>query len=206
MSRQIYIKNLLLLFLSIILISCDKQTLLYSKLSKEDRHNIHYQGHYKVGKQYQLNGKTYTPAHNHTYRQVGIASWYRSGKKTANGDKYNKSMLTAAHGTLPLPSLVKVTNLENEKTIIVMVNDRGPFAKGRILDVSEKAAEQLAFKEQGVTKVKVQYLYKETQEFLHNLALAPKHGAVAKNKVKNPKCSINCHIKLVNLKHKLAID
>ena len=112
-------------------------------------------------------------------------------------------MLTAAHRTLPMPSMVKVTNLANNKAIIVMINDRGPFSKGRIIDVSESAAKLLDFKQKGTAKLRVQYLDKETKELLHNLALKPKHGAKATKKVKNQKCSVNCHIKLINMKHKL---
>jgi rare lipoprotein A len=182
----------------------------YRELSKEDRGNDHYKGHYKIGKEYSIKGKTYKPRVDINYNQVGIASWYGSknhfhGKKTANGDKYNKYMLTGAHRHLPLPSLVRVTNLNNNKSLIIMLNDRGPFAKNRIIDVSEKAAEILNFKRQGTAKVKVQYLHKETQEFLHKISLKPKENSIAKKKLANPKCSVNCHIKLVNLKHKLPV-
>jgi rare lipoprotein A len=184
---------------------------LYQELSKEDPKNVHYMGHYKIGKKYTVKGKTYKPQQDIKYNQVGMASWYGSkgnfhGKKTANGDKYNKHMLSAAHPKLPLPSLVRVTNLGNNKSLIVMVNDRGPFSKNRIIDVSEKSAEILQFKRQGIAKVKIQYLHEETQEFLHNIALKPKENCIAAKKVANSsKCSVNCHIKLVNLKHKLAI-
>lgn len=174
-----------------------------------DPKNVHYQGHYKVGKEYKIKGRTYKPKEDVNYSQIGAASWYGSkdgfhGEKTANGDRYNKHLLTAAHRHLPLPCLVKVTNLGNNKSLIVMVNDRGPFAKNRIIDVSEKAADVLGFKKQGVAKVKVQYMKKETQEFLHNIALKPKENSIAKSKVTTERCSVNCHIKLVNLKHQLA--
>lgn len=186
------------------------QSKLHQKLSKEDPSNTSYQGHYKVGKTYKIKGKTYVPTKNINYDQTGIASWYGSkksfhGKKTANGDKYNRRLLTAAHPQLPLPSLVKVTNLKNNKSLIVMINDRGPFTKNRILDVSEKAAEVLGFKNQGITKVRIQYLHNETEEFLKNIALTSKEGAKAKSKTKITKCSVNCHVKLVNLKHNIAI-
>jgi len=86
-----------------------------------------------------------------------------------------------------------------------MVNDRGPFKKSRVIDVSEKAATVLGFKNQGITKVKIQYLHEDTQEFLKKIALKPKENSIAKKKVAQEKCSINCHVKLVNLKHKLTI-
>lgn len=186
------------------------QQKMYKQLSKEDQNNNQYKGHFKVGAPYRIKGKTYTPSQDTSYKEVGIASWYGTkngfhGKKTANGDKYNKHMLSAAHTKLPLPCLVKVTNLKNNKSLIVMVNDRGPYARNRLIDVSEKAAEILKFKKEGIAKVKVEYLHKETQDFLHNLALKPKENSVAKRKVANPKCSVNCHIKLVNLKYRLAV-
>ncbi|XVN43405.1 MAG: septal ring lytic transglycosylase RlpA family protein [Candidatus Rickettsia vulgarisii] len=209
------IKNLFRLFVLIIisigLTACSggSKTRLYKNLSKEDPKNVYYQGHYKIGKEYKIKGTTYKPKEDVNYSQVGVASWYGSkdgfhGKKTANGDRYNKHLLTAAHRHLPMPSLVKVTNLSNNKSLIVLINDRGPFSKNRIIDVSEKAADVLGFKRQGVAKVKVQYMKKETQEFLHNIALKPKENSTAKKKVATETCSVNCHIKLVNMKHKLA--
>lgn len=182
--------------------------------SKEIEEKAPYKGHYKIGKKYKIKGKTYTPKEDKNYNKVGIASWYGTkdgfhGKKTANGDRYNKRMLTAAHPKLPLPSLVKVTNLSNQKSVILMLNDRGPFVKNRIIDVSEKAAEILGFKKNGVAKIRVQYLHQETQDFLKNIALKPKENSLAKKKVAtvkdNGNCSVNCHVKLVNLKYNLAL-
>ena len=179
---------------------------LYSRLSKDDRGNTHYKGSYKVGEAYEKKGVEYIPKKNIHYDQEGFASWYGKkhgfhGKKTANGDKYNKSLLTAAHPTLPMPSLAKVTNLKNNKSLIVMINDRGPFSKKRIIDVSEKAADLLGFKHHGVTKVRVQYLPQETMGLLNKLALKPKEGSKTKHKVKDPECSVNCYIKIVNMEH-----
>lgn len=193
--------------LSLCLSSCSKHSM-YRKLSCEDRGNNHYKGHYKIGNEYRVNAKTYKPVANKRYEEIGMASWYGAkdgfhGKKTANGDIFNKKMLTAAHRTLPMPSMVKVTNLSNNKSLIVMINDRGPFRKDRIIDLSEKSAEILGFKARGVAKVKVKYLDKETKEMLHNLSLKPKTGSKAKSKVQNAQCSVNCHIKLANIKHKL---
>lgn len=95
------------------------------------------------------------------YDQIGMASWYGGrfhGRPTATGEIFNRTQLTAAHPSLPLPSYVRVTNLENDRSIVLRVNDRGPYAHGRMLDVSEQAAELLAFRHRGSTKVRVQYI------------------------------------------------
>ena len=121
------------------------------------------QGKYKVGSPYKIRGNWYHPVEDWDYDQVGVASWYGHpfhGRKTANGETFNKEALTAAHPTLPLPSRVRVTNLANGKSIIVRVNDRGPFAHGRIIDMSERSAEVLGFKLQGTAKVRVEAIGK----------------------------------------------
>lgn len=126
-----------------------------------------YDGHYKVGNPYTINGVTYKPREYRSYKKRGMASWYGDyyhGKKTANGETYNMHDLTAAHNTLPLPSIARVTNLSNGKVIIVRVNDRGPFAKNRIIDLSKKSAQTLGFTRKGLTKVEVKLLTKETAE------------------------------------------
>ena len=117
-------------------------------------------GTYKVGSPYQIKGVWYYPKEEPGYDETGIASWYGDyfhGRRTANGETYNMNALTAAHRTLPMPSFVDVTNLENGKQIRVRVNDRGPYARGRIIDVSRRAAELLGFKDKGVAKVRVTY-------------------------------------------------
>jgi len=99
--------------------------------------------HQKVGQRYTIKGKSYTPKHDPSYDNVGIASWYGKkfhGRKTATGEIYNMNDMTAAHKTLPLNSMVHVENLENGRTLIVRVNDRGPFAEGRIIDLSKASA------------------------------------------------------------------
>lgn len=124
-------------------------------------------GTYKVGKPYVIQGKTYVPEVNYDYMETGIASWYGPGfhgGRTANGEKFYQNELTAAHKTLPLPSIVRVTNLSNGKSLIVRVNDRGPFSKGRVIDVSQKAAELLGFKNQGTAKVRVEVLEQESRK------------------------------------------
>jgi rare lipoprotein A len=116
-------------------------------------------GIYKVGQPYQIDGTWYYPAEDWTYDETGIASWYGEqfhGKYTANGEIFDLNALTAAHRTLPMPSIVRVTNLENGRSIEVRVNDRGPYARGRIIDMSRRAAQLLGFEGQGTAKVRVQ--------------------------------------------------
>lgn len=123
-------------------------------------------GIYKVGNPYTALGQSYTPREDYNYSETGMASWYGSdfhSKRTANGELYNMNAVTAAHRTLPLPSIVRVTNLENGRSIIARVNDRGPYVKNRIIDLSQKGAELLGYKIQGTTKVKVEILEKESR-------------------------------------------
>jgi len=115
----------------------------------------------KVGRPYQVSGKWYVPARQDDYDETGIASWYGPnfhGRPTANGEVFDMNQISAAHPTLPIPSIVKVTNLSNGRELVVRVNDRGPFAQGRIIDLSKAAASELGFINQGVTKVRVQYI------------------------------------------------
>jgi rare lipoprotein A len=123
-------------------------------------------GGFKVGKPYQINGVWYYPNEDYSYDETGIASWYGPdfhGKFTANGEIFNQNDVTAAHRTLPMPSIVRVTNLENGRSILVRVNDRGPFAHGRILDLSKHAAELLALDLQGTARVRVQVMADESR-------------------------------------------
>lgn len=123
-------------------------------------------GVYKVGNPYKIMGKWYYPKEDYSYSEVGTASWYGKdfhAKKTANGEKYDMNSLTAAHRTLPLPSIVKVTNLENGRSLVLRVNDRGPYAKNRIIDVSRRASQLLGFYTQGTTKVRVEVMEKESK-------------------------------------------
>jgi len=118
-------------------------------------------GQAKIGKPYQIDGIWYYPALDTDYDETGIASWYGHpfhGRKTANGAVYDMNKLTAAHKTLPLPTDVRVTNLENGRSIVVTVNDRGPFAHSRIIDLSKRSAELLGMVQQGTAKVRVQVL------------------------------------------------
>jgi len=116
--------------------------------------------HYKVGKPYKVNGRWYHPKADPDYDEVGIASWYGDGfhgRRTANGEIFDKNALTGAHTTLPLPSLVEVRNLENGRKVILRINDRGPFARNRIIDLSHAAARRLGFDRQGLARVRVRY-------------------------------------------------
>jgi rare lipoprotein A len=118
-------------------------------------------GIYKVGQPYQVDNVWYYPREQPDYDETGIASWYGPtfyGKKTANGEMYDGNQLTAAHKTLPMPVNVRVTNLDNGKSLIVRVNDRGPYARGRIIDLSKRAAELLDVVQTGTARVRVTYL------------------------------------------------
>lgn len=128
-----------------------------------------YEGIYKIGTPYVIGGKTYYPREQPNYKEIGYASWYGEdfhNLKTANGETYDMNDYTAAHPTLPMPSVVRITNLENGKSIKVRINDRGPFIEGRIIDVSKKVAKKLDFHEKGLTKVKVEFLPAESEELL----------------------------------------
>jgi rare lipoprotein A len=118
-------------------------------------------GVYKIGEPYQIGDIWYYPREQPDYDETGIASWYGPtfyGKRTANGELYDGNALTAAHRTLPMPVNVRVTNLDNGKSIVVRVNDRGPYARGRIIDLSRHAAELLDVVQTGTARVRVTYL------------------------------------------------
>jgi rare lipoprotein A len=118
-------------------------------------------GIYKIGTPYQIDGTWYYPREQPDYDETGIASWYGPtfhGKHTANGETFDSGALTAAHRTLPMPVNVRVTNLDNGRSIVLRVNDRGPYARGRIIDVSARAAQLLGFYGIGTAKVRVTYV------------------------------------------------
>jgi rare lipoprotein A len=120
-------------------------------------------GTYRVGKPYVVAGRTYVPKENANYRADGIASWYGDdfhGRKTANGEIFDMTSISAAHPTLPIPSYARVTNLKNKRSLIVRINDRGPFAEGRIIDLSTRAAKLLDFHGHGLARVRVEYVGK----------------------------------------------
>ncbi len=118
-------------------------------------------GTYRIGKPYTVAGRVYVPEEDPNYRAEGMASWYGDdfhGRLTANGEVFDMTSLTAAHPTLPIPSYARVTNVRNGKSLIVRVNDRGPYHGNRLIDVSNKAAELLEFKHNGVARVRVEYV------------------------------------------------
>jgi rare lipoprotein A len=118
-------------------------------------------GTYRVGKPYTVGGRVYVPEENLNYRAEGLASWYGDdfhGRLTANGEVFDMASLTAAHPTLPIPSYARVTNLGNGKSLIVRINDRGPYHGNRLIDVSNRAAELLEFKGRGIANVRVEYV------------------------------------------------
>lgn len=132
-------------------------------------------GSYKIGQPYRVGGIWYYPKEDFSLVETGIASWYGPdfhGGPTANGELYDQNELTAAHRTLQMPSLVRVTNLENGRSLVVRVNDRGPFKRGRIIDLSKRGAELLGFIDKGTARVRLEVLERESQE----LAAAARRG------------------------------
>jgi rare lipoprotein A len=118
-------------------------------------------GVYRVGNPYVVAGRVYVPEDDPHYRAEGVASWYGSdfhGRATANGEIFDSDSISAAHPTLPLPSYVRVTNLGNGHSLIVRVNDRGPYAANRLIDVSKRAAHLLGFTVRGTAFVRVEYV------------------------------------------------
>ncbi len=133
------------------------------------------EGLFKVGNPYQISGKWYRPSEKYDFVETGIASWYGpqfNGNYTANGEIFDMNELTAAHRTLQMPSIVRVTNLENGRSLIVRVNDRGPYKRGRVMDVSKRAAELLGFKNKGTAKIRIELLPEESRA----VAAAAKRG------------------------------
>ena len=164
-------RNLLLIFVALALTSCTEIQFASHVFKNGDSTEQQTastsptRGTFKVGKPYVVQGTTYYPKENYNLVETGIASWYGPGfhgGRTASGEEFNTNELTAAHRTLQLPSLVRVTNLENGRSVIVRVNDRGPFARNRVIDVSSRAADLLAFKGRGTAKVKLEVLPQES--------------------------------------------
>lgn len=172
---RIKIFQITILVLSVLSLNACAEVELASHVAKKTVPVAPTQGTFKVGTPYQIKGKTYRPSETYNFEQTGIASWYGPnfhGKRTANGETFDMNELTAAHKTLQMPSLIRVTNLENGKSVVLRVNDRGPFSRGRVLDVSKRGAELLGFKNQGTAKVKIQLLPNESRQ----IAQAAKEG------------------------------
>lgn len=168
----------LICVLSLFLTACSEIQLgshVYKQFNRPDTSK----GAFRVGKPYEIQGKRYYPKETYSYVEAGVASWYGPGfhgKKTANGEQFDQNELTAAHRTLQMPSLVKVTNLDNGRSIVVRVNDRGPFAHGRIMDVSKRAAELLGMIGKGTARVRLELLEDESRA----LASAARNGKMTK--------------------------
>lgn len=132
-------------------------------------------GTYRVGKPYVVAGKTYVPVEPSKYKTEGLASWYGDdfhGRLTANGEVFDMHAIAAAHPTLPMPSYVRVTNLDNKRSMVVRVNDRGPFHGNRVIDVSHRAADMLGFKNNGTARVRVEYVGRAPLEGSDDIQLA----------------------------------
>ena len=163
LASRVRATSLILLMALISGCSASSRTDLSSKPSVGSAHHAApvNGGRYKLGRPYVINGVRYVPRKDPHYNQIGLASWYGAkhhGKQTANGEIFDVNRLTAAHKTLPLPSLVRVTNLENGRQIVVRVNDRGPFVAGRIIDVSRAVARELGFLSDGTARVRVTFV------------------------------------------------
>lgn len=133
----------------------------------------------KIGKPYDVSGETFVPHYDEAYNEEGMASWYGPkfhGRMTASGERYDQNEMTAAHRTLPMPSIVRVTRLDTGQSVKVRVNDRGPFSHRRIIDLSQGAAEALDMIRVGTTKVRVEYLSQDTEEYIASLGLPKPEG------------------------------
>lgn len=151
--------------LGLFLAACAEANLAVETTKVVTRKDPEVSGPYKIGKPYQVNNVWYYPKADYDYDETGIASWYGPGfhaKQTANGETYDENDLTAAHKTLPMPSLVRVTNLENGRSLVVRINDRGPFVNNRVIDLSRRGAQLLGFEQNGTAKVRVQVLKEES--------------------------------------------
>lgn len=151
-------------------------------------------GIYKVGNPYQVNGVWYYPKEDASYDETGIGSWYGEqfhAKTTANGETFDMNEVTAAHPTLPMPSMVRVTNLENGRSIMVRVNDRGPYVNGRIIDLSRRAAQLLGYDRQGTAKVRVQYVGPAPLEGGEGRMLAAANGPGNENPSAAPRAAVS---------------
>ena len=218
-------KNLFgFLILGLLLQGCASAELAVDLLKKHKRQteaakktDVVAKPHYKIGNPYQEFGVWYYPKRDLTYDETGLASWYGEetavlGRPTANGEVFDPNIATAAHKTLPLPSVVRVTNLDNGKSLVVRLNDRGPFAPGRIIDLSHEGARLLGFVKQGIAKVRVQILAEQSLR-LENLAksgefpslTANDQGAMPEMKPAiNPKVSLTARSS--KIKSKVAVD
>ena len=157
--------RLAMILLGLTVSACAETTFVVDQSKRIDQ-GVQVQPGYKVGNPYQIDGVWYYPAVNYDYDETGIASWYGpgfAGHATASGETYDQNGLSAAHKTLPMPTLVRVTNLENGRQIQLRINDRGPFVNNRIIDLSLRAAQLLGMDQQGTAKVRVQVMAEESR-------------------------------------------
>jgi rare lipoprotein A len=142
------------------------------QVSKDDKKPKTSSGKYKIGNPYQIKEVWYYPKKDYEYDETGIGSWYGTkfhGRKTANGEIYDMNGISAAHRTLPMPSFVRVTNLDNGRTMNIRINDRGPYAHGRIIDLSRRAAQLLGYEKQGTARIRVRVLANESRALARKL-------------------------------------
>ena len=151
---------------AIFLASCAETRLVLHATKKLSNKPETTTGTYKVGKPYRIKGVWYHPKVDYSYKETGTASWYGPNfhnRRTANGQIFDMNAISAAHRTLPLPSIVQVTNLKNGRSLKVLVNDRGPFVHGRIIDLSRRAAQLLGFERAGIARVRVELIPQESR-------------------------------------------
>ena len=181
----------LLVLIVLFLTSCSQNN---TNFYNQKKGNPYYGGVYKIGDSYEIGDTLYFPKKDYNFEEIGVASWYGKkfhGKLTSNGERYDMYRMTAAHRTLPLPTKVKVTNLENNKSVILRVNDRGPFVKNRVIDVSMRAAERLGFKEEGTAKVIVRYFSEAPVYDKYGNLLTKKNNIINKVDIYSPQKKIH---------------
>jgi rare lipoprotein A len=166
MSSHHILRKIGLLVTTAVLLTACAETRFVMHTAKRLGETNKSQGAYKVGKPYKVQGVEYTPEEDMAYDETGIASWYGPnfhGKYTANGEIYDQWDVSAAHKTLPMPSIVRVTNLDNGRSLVIRINDRGPYVAGRIIDLSRRAAQLLGVEQTGTAKVRVQIMPNESR-------------------------------------------
>jgi rare lipoprotein A len=167
MRAHRFLKIVFLVAAPMLAASCAESEFLANFMKEEaDSGSAAHKAKYKIGRPYQIKGVWYRPQVNYAYDQTGVASWYGPnfhGKLTANGEIFDMNAISAAHKTLPMPSVVRVTNLRNGKSMDMRLNDRGPFAHSRIIDLSKRAAQLLGFEKAGTAPVRVQVLERESR-------------------------------------------
>lgn len=166
MRSSSFVCKLGLITVGCVLLAACAETKLVMHTAKRLGETNKSQGDYKVGKPYQVGGIWYYPSEDMSYDRTGIASWYGPnfhGKPTANGEVFDQWEVSAAHKTLPMPSIVRVSNMVNGRSLVVRINDRGPFKPGRIIDLSRRAAQLLGIEKTGTAQVRVQILPNESR-------------------------------------------